>query len=264
MVFIIKKYSRIFLMIIIFISNPSKVHSDPLPQLGDPYSEVLPISNEEIIGFMSYQSLQNGNYIINDPLVVSYISYLGNLLSRNLLDEKRKYKFFIVDTDDINAFALPGGYIGINSGLVLLSKNEAQLASVLAHEISHVKLRHIAEMLANSTSNSIPMWIGILAGMFTGNAQASMAAIQTGLGISMQQNINLIRSNEVEADNLAIEIIKSSPFKTSAFSDFFGEMMNATGDVQRSLSYLSTHPMFEERIANIKNRTNDNSLLIIG
>ena len=76
MVFIIKKYSRIFLMIIVFISSPSKVHSDPLPQLGDPYSEVLPISNEEIIGFMSYQSLQNGNYIINDPLVVSYISCL--------------------------------------------------------------------------------------------------------------------------------------------------------------------------------------------
>ena len=263
MLFVIKKYSRIFLMIIVFISNPSKVLSDPLPQLGDPYSEVLPISNEEIIGFMSYQSLQNGNYIINDPLVVSYINYLGNLLSRNLLDEKRKYKFFIVDTDDINAFALPGGYIGINSGLVLLSKNEAQLASVLAHEISHVNLRHIAEMLASSTSNSIPMWIGILAGMFTGNAQASMAAIQAGLGISMQQNINLIRSNEVEADNLAIEIIKSSPFKTSAFSDFFGEMMNATGDVQRSLSYLSTHPMFEERIANIKNRTNINNSKII-
>ena len=107
------------------------------------------------------------------------------------------------------------------------------------------------------------MWIGILAGMFTGNAQASMAAIQTGLGISMQQNINLIRSNEVEADNLAIEIIKSSPFKTSAFSDFFSEMMNATGDVQRSLSYLSTHPMFEERIANIKNRTNANDSKII-
>ena len=85
LLFVIKKYSRIFLVIIVFISNPSKVLSDPLPQLGDPYSEVLPISNEEIIGFMSYQSLQNGNYIINDPLVVSYINYLGNLLSRNLL-----------------------------------------------------------------------------------------------------------------------------------------------------------------------------------
>ena len=82
MLFVIKKYSRIFLMIIVFISNISKVHSDPLPQLGDPYSGVLPISNEEIIGFMSYQSLQNRNYIINDPLVVSYINYLGNLLSR--------------------------------------------------------------------------------------------------------------------------------------------------------------------------------------
>ena len=263
MLFVIKKYSRIFLMIIIFISISSEVYSQPLPQLGDPYSEVLPISNEEILGYMSYQRLQSGNHIINDPFVVSYINYLGNLLSRNLLDDKRKYKFFIVDTDDINAFALPGGYIGINSGLLLLSKNEAQLASVLSHEISHIHLRHIAEMLANSSKNNIPLWIGILAGMFTGNAKASMAAIQAGLGISMQQNINLIRSNELEADNLAIEIMKNSPFKTIEFSNFFNEMLNATGDIQRSLSYLSTHPMFEERIANIKNRINPNDNKII-
>ncbi len=262
MVFIIKKYSRFFLMIIILVIS-SKVHSQPLPQLGDPYSKVLPISNEEILGFMSYQRLQSGNYIINDPFVVSYINYLGNLLSRNLLDDKRKYKFFVVDTDDINAFALPGGYIGINSGLFLLSKNEAQLASVVAHEISHIHLRHIAEMLANSSKNSIPMWIGILAGMFTGNAQASMAAIQAGLGMSMQQNINLIRSNELEADNLAIDIMKGSPFKTVEFSNFFNEMLNATGDIQKSLSYLSTHPMFEERIANIKNRITENDNKIV-
>ena len=257
MLLIIKKYSRFFLMIIVINSITLKVSADNLPQLGDPYSEILPITNEEILGLMSYQSLQRGNYIINDPLVVSYINYLGNLLSRNLLDDKRKYKFFIVNTTDINAFALPGGYIGINSGLFLLSKNEAQLASVLAHEISHIHLRHIAEMLANSSRNSIPVWIGILAGMFTGNAEASMAAIQAGLGISMQQNINLIRSNEMEADNLAIDIIKISPFKSSAFSSFFDLMLDATGDVQRNLSYLSTHPMFEERIANAKNRTTE-------
>ena len=78
MVFIIKKHSP-FLMVIVFIST-IKGSLGPIAQLGDPYSEVLPISNEEIIGFMSYQSLQNGNYIIKDPLVVSYINYLGNFV----------------------------------------------------------------------------------------------------------------------------------------------------------------------------------------
>ena len=248
-----RKYSTFFLFLIISQSNFLLAQPNA-PELGDPYSSVLSIKNEEIIGISSYQRLQRLNAIENNPLVSSYINYLGNLLSRNLLDNKRRYNFFVVNSSQVNAFAIPGGFIGLNSGLILLTENEAQLASVVAHEISHIKLRHTAEMIANSRRNTIPVWIGIFAGMFSGNPQASIAAIQTGLGISAQQNINLIRSNEVEADTLGFQILDSANFDAAEMSNLFELMQSAKGDIQKNLAYLSTHPMFEERISNTKNR----------
>ena len=260
MVVTMKKYSRFFLVVIIILFCEDVLSvTQSQPELGDPYSEILPIKQEDIIGFSSYRRLQKHNYINNNPLVSSYINYIGNLLSRNLMDDKRTYSFFIVQSNDINAFALPGGFIGINVGLIKLTENEAQLASVMAHEIAHVKLRHTAEMIANASVNNIPMWIGIFAGIFSGNAKASMAAIQAGIGMSAQQNINLIRSNEVEADNLGLEILSNANFKTNEMATLFSLMQNSTGDIQRNLSYLSTHPMYENRIANIKSSAKNNS-----
>ena len=247
------KYSTFFLLLMISQSGFLAAEQSP-PELGDPYSSVLSLKNEEIIGISSYQRLQKFNAIENNPLVSSYINYLGNLLSRSLLDNDRKYTFFVVNSNQINAFAIPGGFIGLNSGLVLLTENEAQLASVVAHEISHIKLRHTAEMIANSRRNAIPIWIGIFAGMFSGNPQASIAALQTGFGISAQQNINLIRSNEVEADTLGFKILDNANFNPAAMSELFELMQSAKGDIQKNLAYLSTHPMFEERISNTKNR----------
>ena len=248
-----RKYSTFFLLLIISLPNLSLAQRNT-PELGDPFSSVLSLESEEIIGISSYQRLQRFNTINNNPLVSSYINYLGNLLSRNLLDNKRRYNFFVVNSSQINAFAVPGGFIGINSGLILLTENEAQLASVVAHEISHIKLRHTAEMIANSRRNAIPIWIGIFAGMFSGNPKASIAALQTGFGISAQRNINLIRSNEVEADTLGFQILDNANFDAGEMSKLFQLMQSAKGDVQKNLAYLSTHPMFEERISNTQNR----------
>ena len=254
MLFKFKKYSTFFLLLIL-LSTAEISAQESAPELGDPYSTVLSLKNEELIGLSSFRRLQKFNYIINDPLISSYINYLGNLLSRNLLDGDRRYTFFVVNSEQINAFAIPGGYIGLNAGLILLTENEAQLASVVAHEISHVKLRHTAEMMANSRRNSIPLWIGIFAGIFSGNPKASVAALQAGIGFSSQKNINLIRSNEVEADTLGLQILESSEFNTAEMAKLFELMQNAKGDVQKNLAYLSTHPMFEERISNSQNRS---------
>ena len=262
MLFKFKKYSTFFLLLIL-LSIAEISAQEIAPELGDPYSTVLSLKNEELIGLSSFRRLQKFNYINNDPLISSYINYLGNLLSRNLLDGDRRYTFFVVNSEQINAFAIPGGYIGLNAGLILLTENEAQLASVVAHEISHVKLRHTAEMMANSRRNSIPLWIGIFAGIFSGNPKASVAALQAGIGFSSQKNINLIRSNEVEADTLGLQILESSEFNTAEMAKLFELMQNAKGDVQKNLAYLSTHPMFEERISNSQNRSSasDNKMI---
>ena len=256
MLIIMKKYSRlIFYLVIVIMLVPKFVKSAETPELGDPYSQTLSLKTEKIIGLSSYKRLQNYNQINNDPLVSSYISYLGNKLSRNIMDDNRKYTFFIVNSEQVNAFAIPGGFIGINSGLIILTENEAQLAGVVAHEISHVKLRHSAEMIANSSMNSIPMWIGIMAGIFAGNAESSMAAMRLGIGQSAQKNINLIRENEIEADDYGIEIMTRSNYDLKEMANLFKNMGQATGDIQRELSYLSTHPMYENRISHIQNKS---------
>ena len=256
MLIIMKKFSRlIYPMIMVIVALSSPIESAETPELGDPYSQTLSLKTENIIGLSSYKRLQNYNQINNDPLVSSYISYLGNKLSRNIMDDNRKYTFFVVNSKQVNAFAIPGGFIGINSGLITLTENEAQLAGVVAHEISHVKLRHSAEMIANSNMNSIPMWVGIMAGIFAGSGEASMAAMRLGLGQSAQMNINLIRENEIEADDYGIEIMTRSNYDLNEMANLFKNMGKATGDIQRELSYLSTHPMYESRISHIQNKS---------
>jgi len=253
----IEKYSTSFLLSIclLCIDIPFAYSIDQLPELGDPYSETLPLKQEDIIGIGTYRTLQKYGYINNNPLVISYINYLGNKLSRSIMDTNRKYHFFVVQSDQINAFAVPGGYIGLNIGLIILSENEAQLAGVVSHEIAHIKLRHSAEMIANASMSNIPMWIGIIAGIFAGNPKASMAAMKAGIGLSAQMNVNLIRSNEIEADDYGVEIMHKANYDLSEMASFFDKMENSTGEISRNLEYLSTHPMYENRIANIQNRS---------
>jgi predicted Zn-dependent protease len=255
MVVIMRNYSTTFFLSIYLLIIPlGNLFAQPIssPELGDPYTDVLPLKQEKIIGFSTYKRLQKYNMINNNPLVSSYINYIGNLLARNTLDDQREYTFFVTQSDAINAFAVPGGYIGLNSGLVTLTENEAQLAGVISHEIGHIKLRHTAELVANASMNTLPMWIGIIAGVFSGNPEASIAAVKAGIGFSQQLNINLIRSNEVEADYFAVDIMKKANFKISEMSNFFKRMQSATGEIQRDMAYLSTHPMYENRIAGIE------------
>ena len=175
---------------IFFLSEAKSNQENPSPVLGDSLSRTITLIDEERIGSNIYKNLQKSNYIVNNILVSDYISYLGNKLSRNI-SRDRKYVFFVTKSNSVNAFAVPGGYIGLNAGLITLTENEAQLAGVVAHELAHVVLRHSAEMMANSNVNSIPMWIGIFAGMLAGQTEASIASIKSGIGLSVQKNINL-------------------------------------------------------------------------
>ena len=149
--------SLFIIFITFFLSQANAEIDASSPILGDTLNKTITIQDEERIGSNIYKSLQKNNYIINDVFVSDYVSYLGNKLSRNIL-RNRDYVFFVTKSQSVNAFAAPGGYIGLNAGLITLTENEAQLAGVVAHELAHVVLRHSAEMMANSNVNSIPMW----------------------------------------------------------------------------------------------------------
>ena len=247
-------HNIIFLVISVFFTSAAESNSEnPSPVLGDSLNKTLTLFDEKRIGGNIYKNLQKSNYIVNDVLVSDYISYLGNRLSRNISID-RDYVFFVTKAKSVNAFAVPGGYIGLNAGLITLTENEAQLAGVVAHELAHVVLRHSAEMMANSNVNSIPMWIGIFAGILAGQTEASIASIQSGIGLSVQNNINLVRENEIEADAFAARLILKSNFDLNEMANFFRLMQGDSNDQSNMNEYFMTHPLYTNRISNIKNK----------
>ena len=231
----------------------SSNQENPSPVLGDSLNKTITLDDEKRIGGNIYKNLQKSNYIVNNILVSDYVSYLGNKLSRNI-SKDRNYVFFVTKSESINAFAVPGGYIGLNAGLITLTENEAQLAGVVAHELAHVVLRHSAEMMANSSLNSIPMWIGIFAGMLAGQTEASIASIKSGIGLSVQNNINLIRENEIEADAFAARLILKSNYDLGEMANFFRLMQGDSNNQSNINEYFMTHPLYSNRISNIKNQ----------
>ena len=135
------------LILVSFVMNGHGDEYQTSPMLGDSLNRTITIAEEERIGRNIYKALQKNNNIVNDVFVSDYITYLGNKLSRNT-SYNRNYVFFVTRSKSVNAFALPGGYVGFNSGLITLTQNEAQLAGVVAHELAHVVLRHSAETVS--------------------------------------------------------------------------------------------------------------------
>jgi predicted Zn-dependent protease len=152
--------------------------------------------------------------------------------------------------------------MGINGGLVVLTQNEAQLAGVISHELGHVVLRHSAEMMANSNVNSIPMWIGIFAGLLAGQTEASIASIKAGIGLSVQNNINLVRENEIESDNFAVSLMLKSNYDLNEMAKFFRLMQGDNNQTQVN-EYFLTHPLYKNRISTIKKRAKKQNKAII-
>ena len=239
-----------------YIPNTSSDEITSSPKLGDTLNKTITLQDERKIGLNIYKSLQRENNIVNNFLISDYITYLGNRLSRNLAIE-RDYVFFVTKSTSVNAFAVPGGFIGLNAGLINLTENEAQLAGVVAHELGHVVLRHSAEMMAQSNVNSIPMWIGIFAGMLAGQTEASIASIQSGIGLSVQNNINLVRENEIESDTFAVKLMQRSNYDLNEMANLFRLMQGNSNDQSNLNEYFMTHPLYKNRISIIRNRARE-------
>ena len=241
-------------IIVLLLAGHAYSHDDaPAPKLGDTLNRTITIYEEEKIGRNIYKNLQRNNFIVNDFFVNDYMTYLGNKISRNISSE-RNYLFFITKSNAVNAFAVPGGFMGFNAGLFIITQNEAQLAGVVAHELGHVVLRHSAEMMANSNVNSIPMWIGIFAGLLAGETEASMASIQSGIVLSVQNNINLVRENEIESDNFAVMLMQKSGYDLNEMANFFLLMQGDSNRQDNLNEYFMTHPLYKNRISTIKKR----------
>lgn len=247
--------------------EPTIFQSSQLPHIGGTASGTLPPYQERALGEQIIQEIQYQIPILEDPLSYEYINQLGLSLAQYTSPYLFPYEFFIINSPVINAFALPGGFIGFYSGLILLARTEDQLAGVLAHEISHVSQRHIARMFERSEQLTLPVLAGligsILLGIGTQNSQLGASAMLSTLAGAQQAAINFTRANEEEADRLGLELLAKAGYNTMAMPQFFHLMDRATryNDSQLYPDFLRTHPLSVDRLADTEARAKSYPLI---
>jgi predicted Zn-dependent protease len=232
--------------------------AEGLPELGDSAQSSFSAQDERRLGEEIMREARADRSYYDDPEATDYLNALGSRLVSKGADARQDFEFFLMQERSINAFALPGGYIGVHTGLLLAAQSESEVASVVAHEIAHVTQRHIARIIAQQKQSTVfslaAMAVAILAAR--SNPDVAQAALGVGAAGGIQNLLNFTRDHEREADRVGLQILDSAGFDTRAAAVFFGRMQRATRmyEVSGAPSYLRTHPLSYERIADIQNR----------
>lgn len=234
------------------------VSAGDLPELGDAAGEELPLALEKKIGQQIMHEIRwrEPSYL-DDPDVESYLNQLGGQLTAVSGDPGFGFQFFPISDPSINAFAMPGGYIGVHTGLILATQTESELAGVLAHEISHVTQRHIARQVFQSKHITMASMAAILVALLAARsngqlAGAAMAGTQAG---AISSQLAYSRDFEREADRLGFDILYKAGFDARGMSDFFERLQRAVRLYENNaIAYLRTHPLSGERMTDMQNR----------
>ncbi len=228
-----------------------------LPDMGDSSGTLISPAEEKEFGEEFFRSLHSQITINQDPEIQAYIQAIGQKLTANSDAPSHPFHFFVVMENDINAFAGPGGYIGVNSGLILMTEAESELASVLAHEISHVTQRHLFRAAEAAGRLSIPSAAGMLAAILLGTQapQMGQAAIMAIMGGNIQFQINFTRENEEEADRVGMQTLSAAQFDPRSMPTFFERLQQATRYYGQAVpEFLRTHPVTVSRISDSRGR----------
>jgi predicted Zn-dependent protease len=233
-----------------------------LPTLGDAARADLSPIVERKLGEEIMSDIRRDRDYLDDDAIVEYLNNFGdNLVSfapgaRG--ETNADFFFFTVRDPMINAFALPGGFIGVHSQLLIAAQNESELASVLSHEIGHVQQRHIARMLGQQKQDALlPLAALILAaliGKAGGGADAAMGVMMGGQGLAIQRQLNFSRDAEREADRVGFQTMRAAGYDTSGMVSFFKRLQGTVRLYGEAPAWLSSHPLTGERIADIQAR----------
>lgn len=235
--------------------NPANT-KNTLPEIGVVASDAITLAKEMQIGDALMRQMRAQAPLVRDPVIEEYIQDIGNRLVIEADNVKFPFRFFILNSRSINAFAFFGGHIGVHTGLIFNARNESELASVLAHEISHVTQRHIARRIQSQQKASPLALASALGGILLAiaNPEAGMAALSVGSAASKQASINYTRSNEKEADRIGIHILAQAGFDPRGAANFFGKLAEQYRHVSKPPAFLLTHPLPESRIADARTR----------
>jgi predicted Zn-dependent protease len=234
-------------------NGPPVVGSD-LPDLGSPAAVLLSKSDEYRLGAMVAHELRDQNALLEDPEVSEYINGIGQRLASQSAMGGEDFHYFVIKDTTINAFAVSGGWVFINAGLVLATSTESELAGVMAHETAHITQHHIARMLADQSKQGLATaaaLIGaILLGSLGGGGQATEGAIAAAEGLSVQHQINFTRDNEREADRVGIGYLAAAGYDPNGMADMFETMSRHEGLAATYIpAMLIDHPVDSDRMA---------------
>jgi predicted Zn-dependent protease len=247
---------RFKLLLAFLILVTPRVLAEGLPDLGEAAQADLSPQVERRIGESVMRDIRRDPAYLNDPEVSAYLNQIGGRLA-SAAQTRQDFEFFAIRDRTLNAFAMPGGFIGVHSGLILGAQAESELAGVLSHEIAHVTQRHIARMVGKQNQAGLitiaTMLVAILAAR--SNSQVSQAAMATGMAVGAQTQLNYSRDFEREADRIGIQTLEEAGFDVRGMASFF-ERLQRFGRVyeNNAPAYLRTHPLTTERISDMDNR----------
>ena len=243
------------------LAMPVSEAQQGLPDFGSPADSVLTKSRERLLGEGVVFELRRAGAIVDDALLNEYIRLLGSRLVSQVNDGDYAFRFFMIDDDSINAFAMPGGVIGVHTGLLLATDNESELAGVLAHEIAHVTQRHIARAMLDQQRGSIAAMAASIASILIAAAtdvstDAASAISTASQAAAIQRQINFTRDNEYEADRIGMDVLARAEFDPNGMVSFFEELgrLDNTSSANVIPEMLMTHPTSNARISESRGR----------
>ena len=248
------------------LSFAARAQEDPtrLPDLGSSANALVSPQEAQDYGAAMLRQMRGLDMVVDDAMLDDYINDLGHRLAANSAKPKDHFSFFIVKDPVINAFAAPGGYIAVNSGLIVITRNESELAGVISHEIGHITQNHL-ERAFEASKKDAPLLALVLLGAIAAGAgggasagDAGMAVLAGGQGLMMQRQINFTRKDEVEADRAGIQTLANAGYDPNAMAAFFERMQDTmrvgSGGDRDVPELLQTHPVTLSRISDAKSR----------
>lgn len=229
-----------------------------LPDLGEVSRQYFSDQEEQAIGRAILRDVYADPRYLDDPEIETYLNQLGYRLVSVSARNQREFTFFVVSDPTINAFALPGGNIGVHTGLLLAAQSESELAGVVAHEIAHVTQDHIARMVAAQSRSYWPTLAALALALLASrsNPNVAGAAIASTQAYSIQNQLNYSRDYEREADRLGYDMLSRAGFDPRGMSGFFNRLQRASRFYDSSApAYLRTHPLTSDRIADMEARS---------
>jgi predicted Zn-dependent protease len=241
------------------LAGQTRASDVPLPDIGSSAGAIASPEEQRQYGFYMLHELRNQQLVLDDELLTDYINTIGYRLVSYSAKPDQPFTFFVVHDREINAFALPGGFVGINAGLILLTESENELAAVIAHEVSHITQNHLVRAV-EAEQKMAPLMVLAMIGAIAASAHqnpystsnSDVGAIAVAQGLAAQMQINFTRSDESEADRVGIQTLARAGFDPDAMAGAFEHMQRAIRpgfDENDVPAILMDHPVTTERIS---------------